>query len=150
MKELKKRIYQLCSESVDTRIAAIKSSIEMAEEASFGEVSSSMGDKYETGRSMMQLEIQKYEVQMAEARKLRNVLNEINPNLSTDDIQLGSLAETEQGNFYLSVSIGKVKVDDYECFAISMQSPAGQAIFGLKANDTYELNGKTYKIKAVR
>ncbi|MCC5929059.1 MAG: 3-oxoacyl-ACP synthase [Cyclobacteriaceae bacterium] len=146
MKELKYALHQHCIEYVNKRIEAVKQAMQMAQEAADEETKSSSGDKYETGRSMMQLEIQKYEVQLSEALKLRHVVNNIRPNFTYDDVQEGSLVRTTQGLFYISISAGKIKVGNDECFAVSAASPIGQAMIGLKKGNSYNLNGKNFEI----
>lgn len=91
-----------------TANSLISKAIEHAQLAANEETKSSAGDKYETGRAMMQLEIEKQSVQLAEAMKLKHVLSQINPEKTTETIQSGSLVFTDQGNFYISISAGKL------------------------------------------
>jgi hypothetical protein len=54
---------------VHQRIASAEEAIRMAQESANQEGKSSAGDKYETGRAMAQLEIEKASGQLAEANK---------------------------------------------------------------------------------
>jgi len=101
---VKIKLYERCLAFVEQRIASSQKAIEHAQQAANEETKSSAGDKYETGRAMMQLEIEKQSVQLGEAMKLKQTLTQINPEKTTDSIQSGSLVYTDQGNF-ISLSV---------------------------------------------
>jgi transcription elongation GreA/GreB family factor len=56
---------------------------------------------------------------------------------------------TNNGNFYISISAGQLKVDDTNFYAISVASPIGSKLAGKKAEDSFELNGKKFVIENV-
>ena len=56
MKDLKKKLYDLCIAYVQGRMDEAKLAIDEAQKASNDDTKSSAGDKYETGREMMQQE----------------------------------------------------------------------------------------------
>ncbi len=121
----------------------------MAQESANEEGKSSAGDKHETGRAMAQLESEKAAKQLQEAMDLLAILKRIDPEAVHQSAGLGSLVTTDQGNFYLSVAVGKVEVEGFNCFAISVNSPIGAKLLGLKVDGTTEFNGKVYKVLAV-
>ncbi|MCR6639975.1 MAG: GreA/GreB family elongation factor [Sporocytophaga sp.] len=146
---VKIKLYELCVAFVEQRIASSQKAIEHAQLAANEETKSSAGDKYETGRAMMQLEIEKQSVQLAEAMKLKHVLSQINPEKTTETIQSGSLVFTDQGNFYISISAGKLDLEGMTYFAVSPVSPIGALLIGKKSGDTILLNGKTFTIRKI-
>lgn len=148
--ELKARIHDLCLASIDQRIETARQAIAISQEAANEETKNAAGDKYETGRAMAQLEIEKDSAQLAEAQKLRQTLMLINPVKSFNTIQAGSLVLTTQGNFYLAVSAGQFVVDGDTYFAISAASPIGAKMIGLKQGDKFQWNKRDYQITAVR
>jgi transcription elongation GreA/GreB family factor len=148
--ELKARIHSLCLASIDQRIETAKQAIAISQEAANEETKNAAGDKYETGRAMAQLEIEKDSTQLAEAQKLRQALLQINPVKSFATIQGGSLVLTTQGNFYIAVSAGQFVVDGETYVAISSASPIGAKMMGLKEGDQFQWNKKDYKINMVR
>ena len=75
MSEIKRKLYQHCINFVDKRIAAAKETIAMAQESANEDTKSSAGDKYETGRAMAQLEIEKTAGQLEEALKDKKLLD---------------------------------------------------------------------------
>ena len=55
---------------------------------------SSAGDKYETGRAMMQIERDKAANQLEEALKLKRILDQIQPEVQHERILIGSVVIT--------------------------------------------------------
>ena len=107
--------------------------------ASNNETKSSMGDKFETSREMVQQEINTLQIQLNENRNSRNFLKTINTNLH-QTIGLGSLVQTEKGFFYIAVSLGEIISNEKKIFVISTESPLGKALFGKKRDDEIDLN----------
>jgi transcription elongation GreA/GreB family factor len=69
--------------------------------------------------------------------------------VQTDVVQPGCLVRTNQGNFYISISAGQLKVNDESFFAISTASPIGTKLLGLKVKDTFNFNNKVYEIQRI-
>jgi len=120
-----------------------------AEQASNDDTKSSAGDKYETGRAMMQQEKDRNTTQLNEANKLMVALNHISIKGNSNVIETGSLVITDNGRFYIAISAGTLVVDGESYFAVSPASPIGLKLKGLKAGDGFDLNGKGYKIGVV-
>ena len=149
MSELKSKLYKLCHAYVDQRIETTQKAMEALQVSADEETKSSVGDKYETGRAMMQLEMEKYSVQLNEAVKLKQTISQMETVVQTDVVQPGCLVRTNQGNFYISISAGLLKVNDESFFAISTASPIGTKLLGLKVKDTFTFNNKVYEIQRI-
>jgi len=149
MSEIKQRLHQMCLDYVQHRMEAAKQAINAAQQASQDDTKSSAGDKYETGRAMMQQETDRNVTQLNEANKLIVTLNRISPNGAATVADAGSLVLTSNGNFYLAISAGTLTLDGQTYFAISPASPIGIKMQGCKAGDTFTMNNKEYKIEAV-
>ncbi|SKC82653.1 hypothetical protein [Ohtaekwangia koreensis] len=149
MSELKSKLYKLCHAYVDQRIETTQKAMEALQVSADEETKSSVGDKYETGRAMMQLEMEKYSVQLNEAVKLKQTISQMETVVQTDVVQPGCLVRTNQGNFYISISAGLLKVNDESFFAISTASPIGTKLLGLKVKDTFNFNNKVYEIQRI-
>jgi hypothetical protein len=149
MSDLKKELYKQCLDYVQKRMEAAQLAIDEAQKASSDDTKSSAGDKYETGREMMQQETNRNMVQLNEANKLKIALNKINPDTVTTKAGTGSLVFTNNGNFYIAVSAGVLKVNNKSYFAISSASPIGLRLNGQKAGGKFKLNDKIYHIKQV-
>lgn len=147
---LKQQLYDRCRDIVEQRVNNAKEAMDSAQQAANDETKSSAGDKYETGREMMQQEMENNAVQLAEARKLRDVLDKISPYKSYDTVQVGSLVFTNNGNFYIVVGLGKISVDRSDFFAIAPSSPMGALLMGKKAQDAITLNGRKFLLEKVQ
>ncbi|MDB5122786.1 MAG: 3-oxoacyl-ACP synthase [Mucilaginibacter sp.] len=128
---------------------AAQLAIEEAQKASNDDTKSSAGDKYETGRAMMQQETDRNRQQLAETNKLKVALNQVNPSVVSDKAETGSLVITDNGNFYVAISAGTLTVDNEAYFAVSPASPIGLMLKGKKIGEEIVLNGKPYHIKMV-
>ena len=134
---------------VSQRIVSLKDSIAQAHSSANEETKSSAGDKYETGRAMAQLEIEKMTVQLSEAEQQKGRLDEINLSSVSSDVRRGTLVTTNQGNFYIAIAVGPVTIDNEKYFVISPQSPIAKAMIGRRQSDVVTFNSKEYLINAV-
>src|SRR5476651_2014935 len=125
MSDLKEALYNQCLDYVQKRMDAAEQGIKEAQQASKDDTKSSAGDKYETGRAMMQQETDRNMAQLNEANKLKVALNTINPTANHTVIDTGSVVTTNNGNFYIAISAGTLTVDHENYFAISPASPVG-------------------------
>lgn len=106
---------------------------------------SSMGDKYETSREMLQQEINMLERQLSEIQKQKDIFLKIRSE-NTDTVTLGAVVSTSLGNLFISTGIGEIKMGDQTIKAISINSPLAQNLLNKRINDTFALNGKEFTI----
>jgi transcription elongation GreA/GreB family factor len=128
------------------KIKELNSILNDAQEAANNETKSSAGDKHETGRAMAQLETEKLTTQLTEALKIEQTLQQINPNIVNQQISLGALVITNNGDFYLAAGLGKIEIDNTLYFVISTAAPVGQKLIGLTKNNSFTFNDKKYNI----
>jgi transcription elongation GreA/GreB family factor len=148
-KNIKELLHQQCTAYVQKRIQEAENAFKDAEKAANDDTKSSAGDKYETGREMMQQEKDRMTKQANEANKLMVALNQINPKNTSQIVETGSLVITDSAKFYLAISAGNFVLNNEHYFAVSPASPVGLKLKGLKADDGFELNGKKYKVEEV-
>ncbi|MBA6313972.1 3-oxoacyl-ACP synthase [Cellulophaga baltica] len=127
---LKKQLYDFCKNFADNRISRIRLNIADFKESLDSETKSSAGDKHETGRAMLQLELEKSGVQLAEAEKMAKVLDMVNIKTKTNFVGLGNLVKTNKANYFLGISAGEYKVDGISVYCISSETPMGKLLFG--------------------
>jgi transcription elongation GreA/GreB family factor len=149
MSALKQELYKQCLDYVQKRMDAAQLAIEEAQKASNDDTKSSAGDKYETGRAMMQQETDRNRQQLAETNKLKIALNLVSPAHTSYSAETGSLVITDHGNFYIAISAGVLNAGNDIYFAVSPASPIGLAMKGKKTGENFILNGKLYSIKMV-
>jgi hypothetical protein len=146
---LKQQLHVLCRAFVEDRIATARQAIQQAQASANEETKSSSGDKYETGRAMAQLEIEKSSGQLAEAMKLKQALDQVHPDQAHSVVQSGSLVFTSQGNYYISVSAGRLVVDGGIYYAVSPGSPVGMKLMTLSAGAKVMVNAKEVVVERV-
>lgn len=109
---------------------------------------SSMGDKYETGREMLQQEINNLQNQLnAFLLQKQSILS-----IKTDKcskVEKGSLVETEKGMFYISASVGEIHFEEKKIFAVSEESPLAMAMKGKVENERFAINNISQVIKNI-
>ncbi|TDX87213.1 hypothetical protein [Epilithonimonas xixisoli] len=116
--------------------------------ASSNDTKSSMGDKYETGREMLQQEINNLQVQLNEILKQKDFLKTILPKPS-EKAEKGAIIKTEKGLFFISVSLGEIKIDNQKIICISPESPLAKAMNGKIKNEVFSINNINQKIENI-
>ncbi|KAA1247333.1 3-oxoacyl-ACP synthase [Aquimarina sp. RZ0] len=147
--KIKSELLNQCLSYVNQRQERILDTISDIQESLTSETKSTAGDKHETGRAMLQLEREKAGVQLAEVKKLQEIVNKIDTSPSSAVIRLGSLVETSQERYFLSISIGKLIIGDQTYFAIAANTPIGKLLLGKKVDDRIHFNGKDFKITKI-
>lgn len=140
--EIHQTILELLSESI---IQATKD-YALAKESRDSDTKSSAGDKFETGREMMQREMDKISATIDQNKNQLNLLDKINLNRKYPVGDLGSLIVTNQGTYYLSIGLGKIEIESEIIYAISLDSPIGQLLKGKRVGDLLKFRDKTIKI----
>ncbi|SEG26139.1 hypothetical protein SAMN05421847_1814 [Halpernia humi] len=140
----KPEILKLIHEKLDLKIKTLENLISETR-ASNNETKSSMGDKYETTREMVQQEINNLQVQLNENIKAKNSLKLI-PLSANKSIGFGTLVETSNGLFYISVSLGTIEINKQKIFLISPESPLAKAMNGKIEYEFFSLNNIKQKI----
>lgn len=146
MQKIKKQLLQQILQQLDVKIEALKVSIKLAKESRDNESKSSVGDKYETGRTLMQLEVEKNRVQLNRTESLKNEISNIKKSQKNKQIEFGSLVITPQNNYFISAAIGMVKLDHKNYYCISLASPIGKLLHGKKTGDEFNFRGNTIQI----
>lgn len=149
MATLTEQLHALCSEYISNRQADIKKTIAELRDAANNETKSSAGDKYETGREMMQQEIDLNMARLNELDKLKATLEHITPTEKGPIAQPGSVVYTTNGNFYIAISAGQLRADGTLFYAVSAASPIGAKLMGKRVGEAFEVNGKSGMVERV-
>lgn len=149
MPAFKTQVYNRCLAVVNERLNFLQQSISELMQGAANESKSSAGDKHETARAMMQLEQEKLTAQLGETLQQKNTLEKINTLQQQQTIAIGSLIKTNKGYFFFSIPIGKLNIDGKNVMALSIQSPLGKKLIGLRVNENAELNAHQYIIEEI-
>ena len=144
--EIKQSLIDQCEAFVQQKIDVSEKLMNEAQESANNETKSSVGDKYETGRAMMHAERDKGAQQLSEAMKVKMQLERLRRAESSDKVTFGSVVLTSFGNYFISISAGRVIVEDEKYFAISPQTPLAQSLLQKKVGDVVDFNDQKIKI----
>ncbi len=149
MNAIKSNIYQALHTRIDERIVSIRNALESVIDARNNESKSSVGDKYETGRAMMQMEEDRLNGQLQQNINLKNQLSQLDIKKSHEHVESGSLVYTNAAVYFIGVGLGKIKMTNVEIYAISAKSPIGIALHGKKEGDVVLFQKKEMIIKKI-
>ena len=148
-KELKIALLEHCQNTVMKRFGKIKQTIAGIEESLVEESKSSAGDKHETGRAMLQIDRENAGKQLQEIENLQALVKKIDITKASDYVRLGSLVYTNNGTYFMSISIGQVTVGKTNYFCVALQSPIGQLLSGAVKGDDFSFNGRDFVVKSI-
>ena len=149
MNSIKEKLYKACEAYVDERIKRIEDAMAGLESDLENETKSSAGDKYETGREMINLEINKLAEQLQQFKNLRNTINIAKSRTNNGSAQLGAAVKTNMANYFIAIPADRIIVDGDEYFAIGANSPIAQLLLHKKAGEEIIFNGKSAEILEV-
>ncbi|WP_415328424.1 hypothetical protein [Chryseobacterium sp. MMS23-Vi53] len=116
--------------------------------ASNNDTKSSMGDKYETGREMLQQEINNLQRQLNECLNQQTIIQKISGE-SSSKVQNGALVKTNKGLFYVSASVGEIVFDNVKIMTVSAESPLVKAMNGLNKGQAFSINNTNQIIEEI-
>jgi transcription elongation GreA/GreB family factor len=146
---LKILLIQKCEDWIDQRIDTARKAMNDAQESANQEEKSSVGDKYETGRAMAQIERDKAAEQLKEAFNLKRVFLSFNYKGSDSKVSSGSLVITDNQSFFVAISIGKIIIDSTECLVVSQATPIGKLLMNKQRGDRFTFNNQTLTIQEI-
>jgi len=145
----KQQLYDQCCALMKEKRDKIEQSISLLQASLSSESKSTAGDKHETGRAMIQLEREKLGNQLKQLEQQEVILGKIQVKKESDLVVLGSYVKTNNMDYYLGISLGSIKLNGKEVFAISPQSPIGALLLGKKLNEKITFNSVTSIITAI-
>ncbi|QIA08735.1 GreA/GreB family elongation factor [Draconibacterium halophilum] len=145
----KEKLYTKIIALIDERIELAHLAIASAKESRDNETKSSVGDKYETSRTLMQQEVEKNRIQLHKAERLKTELGNINLKQKSSTVEFGSLVSCTTNTYFISTALGKIVVDGESCYCISLASPIGKVLHNKRAGDKVSFMGKRIEIVAI-
>lgn len=146
---IKEELYKQCELFVNTKLQTIENTIKSNQDALASETKSSAGDKHETGRAMLQLEMEKAGQQLQVVTEMKRTLARINIQEDSNICKLGSIVKANNINYFIAISAGKLTVADNNYYAVSTKSPIGQLLIGKKEKEEVSLSGKQIVINNI-
>ena len=142
----KQALITYVKELLEEKMQVAWEAMEAAQESANDQGKSSMGDKYETSRSMGQLDRNMHAKQYEQFRIERTVLERIGNSGAPERGAVGSLIQTTAGWFFISVSLGLLKFEDETIIAVSSSSPVGLSLLGKNRDDKFRFQNNEHAI----
>ncbi|MFY7840215.1 MAG: hypothetical protein ACOVP7_08055 [Lacibacter sp.] len=136
-------------EQLQQKIDALQKNLHDLSDSAGNETKRTAGDKHETALAMLQIEQENNSRQLKEVLQQKATLEKLDPHLQTEMIVRGSLVKTNKGFFYISLGLGKLKVEDAIVFAVSPDAPLGKLMLMKKSGDAFQFNNISYEILSV-
>ena len=137
-----------CKSKLEAQIADWASRMQGLQKDLEADDKGSMGDKYETARAMLQMEMDKAGIQLSRLREQYALLGSL-PDGPCAALVPGAIVHTEKENYFISLPLGKIVSGKKEYICISLQSPLGQAMKAGAAKKKFAFQGKTVAIKNI-
>jgi len=138
--KMKETLYQNCESYLKEKTDRISHSIQDLEVALINDSKSSAGDKFETGREMINIEINKLSTQLQQFKQLEVTLEVAKRNAISKTIKLGSLVEATNATYFICIPIGEVIIGDKKVYVIGAGSPIAQALIGRAVGEEFSFN----------
>jgi transcription elongation GreA/GreB family factor len=145
MKSKKTEIHKNLRSILEKTLEEARRDYVLAKESRDSDTKSSAGDKFETGREMMQREMDKLSALVDNTLYSLNKLDRLANLPSSSVVAEGCLVETDQETYYISIGYGKADT----VYAISIESPLGAVLKGKKVGESVEMRGKIITIKSI-
>ncbi|HBH22072.1 MAG TPA: hypothetical protein DDY13_01480 [Cytophagales bacterium] len=138
-----------CLELVGQRLHDLKDQIAALQKSKSEDTKSSMGDKYETSREMVNQEMNKLDQQWEQWQSYQAALERCNTDRDMDQADTSALVGTSIGNFWIITPLGQIQLEGEMIFVISPLAPLAKAFSGKKAKEELMFNGRSIVIKQI-
>ena len=146
---LKVAVLARCKERLGEQLQVILNSLQKLRDSKTSETKSSAGDKFETGRAMLQLEENNLRQQLAAVRANEELLDKATRQPESDAAAIGSLVATDRGLYLLAAGLGKVTERGRVVYCVSPASPIGRRLVGKRVGDKFLFNDTTFTIRGL-
>lgn len=146
---IKSQLYQEIYHRVEQNIQEAQLAYAQAKESRDSDTKSSAGDKYETGREMMQREMDKCSALVDQNKQSLQIIQYMSIHRTYESVDKGALIITDKGIYYLLVGLGKISLDQKDYFAISTESPIGSLFLGKKIGEYILLRDQKITIQGI-
>ncbi|MEO6914330.1 MAG: hypothetical protein ABI151_00675 [Chitinophagaceae bacterium] len=156
----KERLFEYCTELLNQKIQVHQRTLTDLKESASNETRSTAGDKHETALAMLQIEQKNTSLQLDHLLIQKSTLERIKPSgvssqvangtPERSQVANGTLVKTTQGNFYISIPLGKITFEKQKLVALSAESPLGSKLMGLTVGEGFSFNSVNYIIQRIK
>lgn len=145
---LKRVIRGILQDKIRSEIVSLANTVRSIQRSANEETKSSAGDKYETGRAMAHLEVEKVAHLLAEKEKSLEVLSALSVE-AVESGRPGALVWTSMGLFYIGVNGGEIITESGKVVCISAVAPLAVALREKTAGDSFVLMQKEHTVNDI-
>lgn len=145
----KQKVYQQFQEAISNKIVMLQQQLSDLKFSTANETKSTVGDKYETTRALLQSEQDLVRKKIQEALEQQALLCQIDIEISDTAIRNGSLVKTNHGWFFISIALGKITAEDITIMAVSPASPLGKLLIGQPTGKMVIIQNKEYQVEKI-
>lgn len=131
---------------LEAKVSEMQRQMHETSESMKNDTKSSAGDKFETGREMLQLELNNKHKQFDQLMQLQKDALKIDVSKAHDKIAFGSLVQVKTGIYFISIALGSVELEGQKYYAMSLASPIGKALHNHQKGDAIQFNGKVIEV----
>lgn len=145
---MKQEILQQITGLLQHKIDSYKEQMQGLQDSLANETKSSAGDKYETGASMVQQELDKLQEQIAISNKQLYQVREFLNNKNTS-ISAGALAKINGQWMLFGISLGLLKLDNITIACTGFSAPLAQALLHQKTGAVVDFRGVGQRVEEI-
>ncbi|MCU0361532.1 MAG: hypothetical protein MUF75_12635 [Bacteroidia bacterium] len=142
-------LIKACLSALDVRRLNIEHDLRDCIDSQNTETKSSAGDKHETARARMQVEVDRLQKLLFDIKTQEEELKKLMGNSHRDVVSAGSIVYTDKAVFFVATAFGKLELGLQSIHVVSVKSPFVMKMLGLKAGADFEVNGIRYAIEHI-
>lgn len=139
---------KVIEQALHSQMRSFKEQLDSLRESLNSATKSSAGDKHETSRAHVQIEMDQVGKQLHIKETMLSEMAQIDHNSDSEIVGIGNIVETNIGSFCICTGIGMV--EEIGVMAISRNTPMALGLIGKSVNDTFSVNGKEIVIKSIK
>lgn len=146
--KIKTELLQACLDYANKRIDNYKNELSTIKE-SIESNDKGGDDDDDSGNGKLFNDLEKNSQHLNDAQKMLDSIKAISPNVVSEHVVLGSFVKTTTNHFFISISAGKIDLDNLSVFAISPSSPIGTLLINKRKGDLVQFNNNSFTITEV-
>ena len=147
----RQEVVEALEASMDAGLRRVRGAFEELQGSLEGESKSTAGDKHETGRAMVQMEMEQAAGRLSRVEGMIRQWHALEPARGRQEVRPGAVVTTDQGGFVMGVAWGAFDVPKAEAWrAISADAPLAQAMRAASPGSTVEFRGRIWQIISVQ
>lgn len=136
--------------SMEEGIRSARAAFEELQGSLEGESKSTAGDKHETGRAMVQMEMEQAAARLKRVEGMVRSWKAMDPGAPRDAVRPGAVVATDHGGFVIGVAWGAFQGPDAQDWrGISSDAPLAMALRGCQAGEAVHFRGRSWNILEV-